>query len=529
MKRTISILLSAALLFLMGSCKKHLDLKPISETSISQFYKSKYDVDAAMAGMYAAFQQVMVGDAQYKDRYHFWGEYRSDNFERFLSYTTNLIDEIHFNKLSPDNEFSSWAGLYNVISLANNNIKYVPVAAQLDNRLTQPIIDQDLAESYAMRAMSYFYIIRNWGAAPIWTEPFESFSGDPARPREPVRKIMDSVIIKDLEKAYSLTAKGQTPSVWTIGEGAIAAMLADVYMWKVDYPELPEKIAPDYTKAITWISNLFKAKGPTGKVYGGTSDASLEPSATWKNLFTAPDKSMENIWSIHWDFTKNDCACMEISWTANNKQMIVGEELWNNYFKPYITTTPGPDIRPRQTLDVWNAYPNTNNRDRFVKWYASPVNPTKPSTSAELAVYYAKEKPVYLPMYRLAGMYLLYAEALNGNNDLAGALRYLNFVRKRAGVTQYLATDAAVATKEDMENAILQERQYELIGEGKRWYDLVRTTKVKEVMDPVMTRRQLAAGNPVTGFGDIRRIYWPLNRTVLNANPKLEQNKGYTD
>jgi hypothetical protein len=38
-----------------------------------------------------------------------------------------------------------------------------------------------------------------------------------------------------------------------INEGAICAMMADVYMWK-----------KDYANAIIWINNLFKAKSPTG-------------------------------------------------------------------------------------------------------------------------------------------------------------------------------------------------------------------------------------------------------------------------
>jgi glutathione peroxidase-family protein len=36
-------------------CKKFLDQQPLSQVSVSQFYKSKYDVDAAIAGMYAHF------------------------------------------------------------------------------------------------------------------------------------------------------------------------------------------------------------------------------------------------------------------------------------------------------------------------------------------------------------------------------------------------------------------------------------------------------------------------------------------
>ncbi|MNE50560.1 SusD family protein [compost metagenome] len=140
-------------------------------------------------------------------------------------------------------------------------------------------------------------------------------------------------------------------------------------------------------------------------------------------------------------------------------------------------------------------------------------------------------EPVYLTMYRLADMYLLYAEALNGNNDLPNALKYLNFVRKRAGVPEYLVADPLVATKEAMEDAILNERQLELFGEGKRWFDLVRTDHVKKVMDPILIRRQLDAGNLETpGFVDpTRRIYWPVHRNVLNSNTKLKQTPGYTD
>ena len=526
MKTTFNILVLCLVVFLSG-CKKHLDQKPLSEAGLNQFYKNKYDADAAMSGMYAAFQQLMVGNAQYKDRQHFWGEYRSDNFQRFISYTTNTIDEFHFNKLTPDNEFASWGGLYNVISVANHNIKFIPPIAELDGKLTPAVINQYLSESYAMRAMAYFYIIRLWGSAPIRTEPFTSFSDNYEKPREPVRKILDSVIIPDLERAYGLVVKDQTPSVWTIGEGAIAAMLADVYMWQTDETNIPgEIIKADYPNAIKWIGNLFKAKGPTGKVYLGNSDAALQPTATWKDMFITPAASIESIWSIHWDFAKNGCACNEISWTANNKQVQVDSALWKDYFQPYASATPPVplDIRPRQTLDVWNAFPGTNNRDRFIKYYASPANPTKPSTSAELATFYTDNKPVYLPVYRLADMYLLYAEALNGNNDLAGALKYLNFVRKRAGITQYTIADPAVSSKAAMERTILKERQYELIGEGKRWFDLVRTFKVLEVMDPVLKNRGVTAG-----FGDKRRVLWPIHRTILNANPKLTQNKAYTD
>lgn len=513
MKKIISISTLCMLVFL-GSCKKFLDEKPLSQASLQQFYKNKDDVDAAMAGMYSAFQSEMVGSSQYTEKALYWGEYRADNFDRHLPYTKDYIDEVVLNSLTPTNDFSNWSGLYKVISRANNNLKYIPAAAAADPRLTQDVVNRYLAESYGLRAISYFYLVRVWGDAPIWLEPYEDLSEPSERAREPKEKIINEVIIPDLQKAFDLLPKEARPVVFNISRGAVSAIMADVYMWKKDYP-----------KAIEWIQKLFESKGPTNNLYGG-NESNLESSANWKTIFTNPSSSREAIWSIHWDYVKNGCACMQTSWTENNKQLIVDEQIWSTWFLPQTTPTHTADIRPKQTLDVYVGMPG-NKRDRFIKWYPTAANPTAadpwPATNETM--------PVYFNMYRLGGMYLLYAEALNGNNDPVTALKYLNYVRKRAGLPEYLATDPQVTGKAAMEDAILQERQWELFGEGKRWFDLVRTGHAKEVMDPILKRRQTEAGNIETpGFVDPEnRVYWPIHRDLLNTNKKLIQNEGYTD
>jgi hypothetical protein len=82
-----------------------------------------------------------------------------------------------------------------------------------------------------------------------------------------------------------------------------------------------------------------------------------------------------------------------------------------------------------------------------------------------------------------------------------------------------------------MEDAILQERRYELFGEGKRWFDLVRTNHVNKIMDPVINRRltRLQGGVPATGgFGPLKeKLLWPINRFVLEDNRELVQNPTY--
>ncbi len=76
--------------------------------------------------------------------------------------------------------------------------------------------------------------------------------------------------------------------------------------------------------------------------------------------------------------------------------------------------------------------------------------------------------PEHFAMLRLADVYLVYAEAILGNNATTtdgDALMYFNKVRTRAGV------DPAPMLSAD---TILRERRVELAFEGQYWTDLVR-------------------------------------------------------
>jgi len=69
---------------------------------------------------------------------------------------------------------------------------------------------------------------------------------------------------------------------------------------------------------------------------------------------------------------------------------------------------------------------------------------------------------------RLADVYLIYAEAILGNNGTTGdaeALKYFNKVRTRAGVDPVSTINM---------DSILKERRIEFAFEGQYWLDLVR-------------------------------------------------------
>jgi len=129
-------------------------------------------------------------------------------------------------------------------------------------------------------------------------------------------------------------------------------------------------------------------------------------------------------------------------------------------------------------------------------------------------------------MYRLADILLMRSEALNQLDRKTEAVAQLNVIRVRAGLA--VVNENSFVDKNALEIAILEERKFELFAEGKRWFDLRRTGRVIEVMDPVLRQRQAARNLTVNGWVDPGLVLFPIHRNALNENPNLEQNSPYS-
>ena len=126
-------------------------------------------------------------------------------------------------------------------------------------------------------------------------------------------------------------------------------------------------------------------------------------------------------------------------------------------------------------------------------------------------------------LYRYADVLLMYAEAQVEADGYANnqALEALNLVRRRAELPDFNATD-----KESFRKAVWDERYFELCFEGKIWFDMIRTRKIRN--DVTGEYENFSGYTTVFGkqYTD-QFLLFPLPQRELNANSSLVQNQGY--
>ncbi len=149
------------------------------------------------------------------------------------------------------------------------------------------------------------------------------------------------------------------------------------------------------------------------------------------------------------------------------------------------------------------------------------------------------------PVFRLADLYLMYAEALNEADGSAGEIfGYPDMIRQRAGLegiadswTKYSINPGKINTKDGRRDIIHRERTIELALEGKRFWDIRRWKEidvynedpqgwnimgdVPEDFYTVLSLRRESARFTVKDY------FWPIRDADLFVNKNLVQNYGW--
>ncbi len=181
-------------------------------------------------------------------------------------------------------------------------------------------------------------------------------------------------------------------------------------------------------------------------------------------------------------------------------------------------TPPSVDHRPifytdGQSLEI-------NDIGVFTDGYAVPkfTNVTSTGAAGSDATFVDTD----FPLFRLADVYLMYAEAVLRNSaagDLNTALDYVNQIRDRA----YGDQSGRITSADLTLDFILDERARELYWEGYRRTDLIRYGQFSNGTYIWPWKGGIKDGKSVDPMYDI----FPIPATDVTANPNLKQNPKY--
>ncbi len=222
----------------MTSCD--LDLLPLNEVVLENYWTNKDDVDKVLNACYVGMQQNgWVSQAIV------WGEVRSDNIAVREGSGSSFVTPVYLQNiikgnLKQNNSACNWGAYYRVINYCNTVIHYAPEVAAKDPNLTPSILAETMAQAKAIRALNYFYLIRTFKDIPFTTEPSIDDTQNYFLTATKGEVVLDA-LIADLEACKNdARRKYSSYSMNTarITRNAIYALLADMYLWKASNANL---------------------------------------------------------------------------------------------------------------------------------------------------------------------------------------------------------------------------------------------------------------------------------------------------
>jgi len=496
MKHTLFLPMLATLL-LLASCEKQLDVKATDVASEEQQWNSISDTKAGLIGIYGLLRAAMFES----NGHWIYGEMRAGDFESYTRADLTAIREHDLKASYPlMRTLTNWRRFYAVINAASLFIERAPEVLDRDRRYTEINLQYDIAQARAIRAFTYFYMTRIWGDLPLLRRSFDDgeFLERPRNSKETILDYAESELLKaaeDLPYRYGVgfAYYNEGFDVWRgvlFNKITAYAILAHVAAWGERYIQ-----ADAYSKFV--LDNYTSSNIEYSSIDRLTSSTGL-----FSNQFQGGQ-----ILSIVSPFSLSEATA-----TGHLEELTLAEPLV--YKRTPAIFVPKDTIialfgEPRDTrfgIDTLSGLTTTNyftNYDAEIPMFSKiKVRRDGGANRPQYAVFGSS-----LLFTRLEEMALLRAEILAALKQEAEAITLLNRVKTARRTMPYTEV-----SPEDLLTAIFQERRRELMGEGWRWYDLVRFNRLKKT-DPT-----------VSDLIDQDGIYWPIATEVLQHNAQLEQN-----
>ncbi len=474
--KSFRYLYTGLLLLAVGTgCNKAVEIDPPTSKIISeQAFAGNASATSVMTGLYSS----MISDRGLVSGINSISMLEgmaADEIKNYLPATMgSTLQEFYTNTYNVSVSYF-WDEFYDRLYTCNVTIEGVTAS----KGLSEPVKQQLLGEEKFLRALIYFYAVNTYGDVPLaLTTDYRVNNTLSRMPKEQVY----AQIVADLKDAQSLMGeayfRGISPGTTERARPnklAATALLARVYLYLKDWTNAE-------AQATAVISNgVYQLEQDLNKAFTSTSK-----EAIWYLLTVDP-----------------------INYATYDAQAFI----------PF-TNPPGvtPNLPGALTTSLVNSFEQGDaRRDKWVGTFVANGN-----------TYYYPFKyqknpsgtPEALIVLRLSEQYLIRAEARAqlGNITGAGSAQAdLDAIRAKALLPGTTATD-----KDAMLAAIAQERRIELFTEwGHRWFDLVRTDKIDELMTVLAPQK----GSVWVPSHKVLPI--PFGETQLN--PNIKQNPGYSN
>jgi hypothetical protein len=505
MKKIIYYIIPGILAAFVASCT--LDKDPISDYSEVTIGGSdstgstvKYLTRAQMLTQYEGLYNQLKGNRGLENwnlDFMVYTETHADNAYRGATDAElTQLEQQKQNGINKNIE-RDWNGFFEIISAANRvivNIDSVP-----DPALTAAERQQWKAEALILRSWIMFDMVRLWGGIPlVLTEPPAITAKNIVKvyplyypARNTVAEVYDQ-IIADLETALE---PGGAPAINQTNKFVLSRTVANALLAKV-YAEQPVR---DYNKVIEYCSqveqdvSLVSSYADLFLVDDAKTDVRLRHSS--ESIFEIPfsDGGNWNTWMFGVDETDPNSVYDWAKWLTPSRDLIAAFDKQGDLVRKRVTMV--------QAAVSWsNHYP----ADQY--WFMHKF-PSKFNSIIKL---------------RLADILLLKAEAYVGLGNLTDAANIVKTIRGRVGLGGLTA--AQTASQATMLDAVLNERRLELAFEGQRWFDLVRTGKIYDILNTLNKRDP--GRLPMDPVNENATLL-PLPQSQIDINPSLVQNPGY--
>lgn len=570
--------LSAALLLggmSLTGCSDFLEIKPQNEIILEQFWNEQKDVENIITGCYSAMQSYgMIS------RMMIWGEFRSENIVNNGTITDDInLERLLKENITANNVYTNWSEFYGIINRCNTVIKYAPIVAEKDPSYTISQLNAHIAEVTAIRSLCYFYLIRTFRDVPYSEEAFLDDNQTLNLPASSFNEILPKLIASlegVVNNSMNKYPEKNTTSYWDyncnrVTKPFIYSLLCEMYLWQKDYAncikyaDLVIESKKKDAKEAGYLASDFE------NFYGyplisSRSKGSNEYGNAFNQIFVK-NNSMESILELN--FRKDDDAgrlncngpvCFFYGGGTRvpfvKPSTFVSNDERDKLYNVYAKENEGYDGRSYENIRF-----DTGGSPTGINKYATRGSVTLSSSSTPYkSAFYGALWPTYdnnkqsrnksnYILYRLTDIMLLKAEAIaqmisadgtlvEGTPDydlLQKAFEIVDAVNRRSLMEslpyKHVLDITNYTSKQQLTNLVFDERNRELMFEGKRYFDLVRRSwregDTEYLSNKVTNKDPQTASVVKSKMQKMDAIFWPYNLEELKVNHNLKQNPAF--